>query len=167
MAFPVVILIYAMTSERFSRRFSKETATLRVFLLALLVAVFCVLVSRIANFEPGYIYGLFAGYAVIASRQLTQEQAGISVLLSASLLFVAGLIAYVVWQPLQASLKRPNPGFGLLVLDATLFWIFVLSIENVIFAMIPLKFLDGKELMGWSLAAWIIVCGLPYSGLCT
>ena len=51
----------------FQRRMNKDAAGLRVQPLTIFVGIACVVISRIADFQPGYLYGLVAAY-VFAAR---------------------------------------------------------------------------------------------------
>lgn len=133
---------------------------LQVLPLALVAAALCALISRVANFEPGYVYGLFAGYAVVQSRMLTKPDVGRAVLFSVLCVLGVGLLIWIASDPIQWYVKHTaDPGFGDRLLYAILSETFMLSVQGVAFALIPLRFLDGHKLMQWSRGIWIAVYG--------
>ncbi|MGH8904333.1 MAG: FGLLP motif-containing membrane protein, partial [Egibacteraceae bacterium] len=154
---PLTALIYARPGEGYSRVVSRTRSTLHVLPLALVVAALCALFSRAANFEPGYVYGLFVGYAVVQGRMLSRTQTGRVILISALCLFAFGLLVWVGSDHIQLSTKYANPGFGERVFYAMVSETFMLSIGGIIFTLAPLRFLDGYKLAQWSRGIWVAV----------
>jgi hypothetical protein len=164
-AVPLMMLYFEQPMEAYYTRVSGLLSTLRVLPLALAVAVACALLSRLAHFQPGYVYGLFAGYAALRDRRLASAQEGRGVLIGALWALGVSVLAWLVW---GASVSRaaagPHPSFGLLVLDATLSSMFVLGVEGIVFALIPLHFLYGHKLARWSRTTWAIMFGVGVFG---
>jgi hypothetical protein len=164
-AVPLTMLFFELPTELYYTRKSGLLSTLRVLPVALAVAGVCALASRLAHFQPGYVYGLFAGYAALRDRRLATAQEGRGILFGALCTLALSLLAWADWgMSVSKAAAGPHPGFGLLVLDAALSSIFVLGVEGVLFALIPLRFLHGHRLARWSRATWALVFGMGAFG---
>ena len=70
---------------------------------------------------------------------------GQAVLASIMVVSGAGLLAWLAWTPVHPAYDG-NPTWGAVLGDSVLFWIFALCAEGLVFALIPLRFLDGAVL---------------------
>lgn len=120
----------------------------------ILIAVVCVVLSRALAFVPGYLYGLVADMRV---EGLRDEEEGPSLTVAAVVLVALGALAWVAWLPVDDRMGTGRPGFGLLVLDATLVGVVVASIESLLFGMLPMTFLDGGKVVGWRRGVWMLL----------
>lgn len=114
------------------------------------VAVICVIVSRVADFQPGYVYGLILGIGfaeqVARSRQGRVEGIAAAVGLAASI---------VSWLLLPGVREGGN-----LVLEAALATVVVAGLEGAVFAMLPVRFLPGERVRAWNPKAWMAILGI-------
>lgn len=155
-AIAVVTVIAEVPEELMSRRFSGVGGRFHLLPAAVAIAIVCTLVSRVLQLQPAYMYGLFAGFVATGARTLTRRQEGQAVLASISVVSVAGLAAWLIWTPVHRAAYSGQPGWGAVLGDSVLFWIFVLCAEGLVFALIPLRFLDGAVLRSWRLVAWLL-----------
>lgn len=158
-AVPVTTVAYCLPAELHARRVARDTAALRFLPGALVFAAACVLLTRWADLEPGYVYGLFAFYAATASP-LRDRVAGRGVLLGSACLLAVSLAAWLAWPPVVAVATAPGASYAVLVLDAALAAVFVLGAQTLVFGLVPLTFLDGLTLKRWSASAWALVWGI-------
>jgi hypothetical protein len=137
----------------FQKRHNGELGVIRVLPLSIVVAIVCVLLSRVANFQPGYLYGLVAFYAF--TRGMSPRQEGIAVAATCLLILVLAVSAWVALPLADAALA----GQPLAQLFATtvLAAIFVGGLEGVLFELFPMRFLRGSRLWAWSRVAWAIL----------
>ena len=155
-AIAVVTLLAEVPEEFTARRFSGISGRFQVLPVAVGVAVVCTLISRLLGLQPAYLYGLFAGFAATGARNLTRRQEGQAALAGIVVVSVAGLLAWLTWTPVHRAAYDGDPTWGAVLADSTLFWIFVLCTEGLVFALIPLRFLDGAVLRSWRLVAWLL-----------
>jgi hypothetical protein len=148
------------------RRLDGSPSALRTYPGAMAVAAFCVALSRLADFQPGYIYGVVAGYAVLrGSRGPDERDEGRSVATGALAVLALSLAAWLLWTPINRSLEGADGiGFGLLLADAILAAIFVAGLEGLTFGLVPLRFLDGAKITAWSRSAWFALHTLTMFG---
>ncbi|MCA1706474.1 MAG: hypothetical protein LC808_25700 [Actinobacteria bacterium] len=129
----------------------------RVLPAALIVAGFLALVSRLADFEPPYVYGLIAVYIGADLALNNRDAAGDKergTLIGILFLFAVSIIAWFSWIPVDRVIDSGQRGFGWLVLDAMLATFFLLGLEAAVFGLIPLTFLKGKDIFQWRPAIW-------------
>jgi hypothetical protein len=133
------------------RRVNLERGLVRVLPLTILIALACVLVSRMAEFQPGYMYGLIAFWAF--DRALPRRSAGIAVTLTCVLILAMALGAWVLLPGVEQALA----GSPLLSLFATtvLAVIFIGGLEGLLVELLPLRFLRGNYVWAWRRSVWI------------
>ncbi|QLQ10973.1 MAG: hypothetical protein HZY75_12140 [Nocardioidaceae bacterium] len=128
------------------------TAVLEAVPTGLVVAVVCVVVSRLVGFQPGYLYGLVGGLAfVVALTKLQQARAVFAGTLVALGVALAAWLAYV---PLTSAATQPDPGFAVTISQAVAAALFVGGIEGTLIGLTPLKLLPGYTIWSWSRPAW-------------
>ncbi len=69
----IVIGAFELPLLIFQRRMNKDAGRLRVQPLTIFIGIACVVISRIADFQPGYLYGLVAAYAFARELPLRDE----------------------------------------------------------------------------------------------
>jgi hypothetical protein len=162
----VVAALVAVTwAANLPRRALQRTMTgdrgrLRAVPGLLLIPATCVLISRVAGFMPGYLYGLILGYVFV--RQLDEEPDARSHAMGAW--WMLG-IAVVSWVMLGAArspgIRETLPGaIGENVLAALL----VAGIEGIVFGFVPLRFLPGEPIFRWRRSQWAILYGIGLFG---
>jgi hypothetical protein len=139
-----------------------EWGRLRVLPGTAVVAVGCVVVSRLVGFQPGYLYGLIAGLAI--RRRLATDTTGALTAVSAVSVFALSFAAWFARVPVTAAAAGENASIWLIALEACLAAISVLGIETVVICLIPLRFVEGSKLAAWSRTAWALVFGLAAFG---
>jgi hypothetical protein len=149
-----VSLAYSMPARLLARR-RGERGRLRLYPATLAVAGLCVLVSRLVHFQPGYVYGLIGGFAV--ARQHTRAEEGRGVLASAVWTLVLAVLAWLAWSAVASAAAKPGAAFPVILLGTMLAAIFVAGVQSLVFALIPLRFLDGDKLFRWTRLAWAMV----------
>ncbi|HVC42854.1 MAG TPA: FGLLP motif-containing membrane protein [Candidatus Saccharimonadales bacterium] len=125
---------------------------------ALLVAAGCVLVSRVTNFQPGYLYGLIGG--VIFSGPLTSRQEGHEVAVASTCTLVVSIVAWLIWAPVATAATGDPSSFALAMLENFLAALFLTGMVGLVIGLIPLRFLPGERLAQWRWGAWALLFGL-------
>ena len=149
------------------RRHRHGAEQARPFLKALpaglAIAAGCVLVSRLASFAPGYLYGLICGVAF--SRELAKHEKGHVITLSTVATLVLATAVWLAWAPVQASVGHGHAGFGLVLLDDFLASLFVSGLVGSVIGMLPLRFLPGGDVAAWHRGAWAAIFGVALFGM--
>lgn len=136
------------------RRASGESGNLRVLPVALLVAVGCVLLSRLIGFLPGYLYGIALG--LIFAGQVGEEVEAREVLTTAMVLIV---IAFGSWFGLGA-VRNAEPGALTEFAEAALAMTTVAAFEGLVFGLLPIHGMPGRVLFRERRLVWLTVWGL-------
>ena len=131
---------------------------LRALPTGLVVAGFCVLVSRLTNFQPGYLYGLIGGVAFAST--LSQREEGHVVAVASASTLVVSIIAWLLWVPVSTRAAADPAGFGWALLENFLAALFVSGMVGLLIGLVPLRFLPGEKLASWSRSAWALMFGL-------
>ena len=153
----VVSLLGALPARLYVGRRYAEPARLALYPLGLGVAAFCVLVSRVTSFEPGYLYGVVAGFG-FARELRTDEKGRLSLATSAGLLVVSGA-AFALRLPVHDAVVEGG-GVALTLLDTVLAAVFAAGVEANVLGLLPLRFLPGEPVYRWSRLAWGGLFGL-------
>ena len=139
-------------------RFLKLRSRFELFPLALVMGVACVLATRWMKFHPGYLYGFVAGFTFLGRGPETPRSRALLVLAGVAVTLGASLAAWGLAVPVARLAEGGFPGAS--VLYGILVSVFVAGLEGLLFALVPLTFMDGSEVMAWSRAAWGVVFGL-------
>jgi hypothetical protein len=156
----VVLLAYGLPLILLSRR-DGFALTVRALPATLFIGLLCVVVSRVADFQPGYLYGLIIGFFFAHGVERRVEGRAEAVAAGASLL--AALIAWVLLAFLRGSGSQPGDLFPIL-LEATMVTVVVAGLENAVFAMLPLRFMPGSVVFAWDRRVWAALMALGLFG---
>jgi hypothetical protein len=126
----------------------------------LVVAAFCVLISRLVGFMPGYLYGLVFGY-VFAMKVEPQQDARGGAAGAWWLLALAGVAWITLGAVRTQGVDGTIPGT---IAEAILAALVVSGIEGVVFAMLPLRFLPGEAVFKHQRVRWFVLYGLGLAG---
>ena len=159
----VMLLTIAIPQLIGARRLGVR-ATVRALPATLLIAAVCVVISRVAEFQPGYLYGMIIGIAF--SRQLAKADAGkIDAFAAAGALAVA-VVAWLLLPAVRAEGTAEDQPFIAALLESAFATVVVAGLEAAAFAMMPLRFLPGERVRGWNQRAWIALLGIAMFGFC-
>ncbi|WTW95540.1 VWA domain-containing protein [Streptomycetaceae bacterium NBC_01309] len=153
-AAPLVIFAYSWPNERNAKRASGVPGVLRTVPAALGLAIFCTVLSRIADFVPGYVFGLVLGYVALRERRLSRAQEGKGVLFGAIGALLVSVAAWVGLEFVHDKALAVDADAGLVIADTILATTFILGVETVLFGLIPLRVLDGNKLRKWNTWVW-------------
>jgi hypothetical protein len=156
----VVLLAYGVPLLVFSRS-AKFQLVARALPITLVVGVVCVVVSRFANFQPGYLYGLVIGFFFASA--LSREQEGRAEAIAAGSSLVVALVAWVALSFLRAG-QTGEPDLVTSTLQAATVTIVVAGLENAVFAMLPLRFLPGEAVYNWNRRVWLVLIAVGLFG---
>lgn len=129
----------------------------------LTIAVVCVVISRLSDFHPGYLYGVICGIAFTAPISKREEAHLVALGAVASL--ALAVIAWFIWVPLHVVAARAGAGFGVVLADDVVGALFVGGLVGSVIGLFPLRFLPGATLAAWSRPVWAATFGLAVFGL--
>jgi hypothetical protein len=156
----VILVAYGAPLLLFSRNHAIGL-TVRALPATLVIAIICVIVSRVANFQPGYLYGLVVGFFFVSS--VSRDIEGKAEAAAAATSLAAAFVAWVVLALLRSGAAGGDDFTNTLLQSATV-TIVVAGLENAVFAMLPLRFLPGSAVFDWNRRIWIVLIGLGVFG---
>lgn len=147
--------------RRIKRR--RTVAKLRAIPAGIAIAVVSVLISRMAHFQPGYLYGVVCGVAF--AHKLAKKEEGHVVSLESAATLVTAVVAWMAFVPVDAAALRPGSSFWVALADDWLASIFVGGLVGVTIGLLPLRFLPGGTLFKWNRLAWAALFGIASFGV--
>ena len=153
----VVLLAFEAPPLLLYRRRTGTSPGVRALPWTLPAAALCVLVSRVAGLEPGYLYGLLLG--LVFQGELTASQEGRQTAAGAAWTLAVAVAAWLGLGFVRGSGLPPDQ-FGGLLLETALAVIAIGGLEAVAFGLLPLRFLSGAAVYGWSRLAWAVLFGI-------
>ena len=135
----------------YHRRRSKahDAGVLRALWWTLGVALICVIVSRLAGFQPGYLYGLIV--SIVFVTEITTREEGIGTWLASLWLLLLSVVAWIVLAFVRSQSFDP---WVSLLLQTILVTFVVAGIEALVIGLLPMRFLPGHPLYKWRRAMW-------------
>jgi hypothetical protein len=140
-----------------SRRFHAP-ASVRLYIAAVLIAIVCVGLSRLMDFQPGLMYGFIASNVIAVSAVLDLRREAYLILIPTLGLLAVSLMAWLLL-PFFGPAGGATGAWWQVLLQAALVTIFVAGIEGAFYAMIPITFMDGATVFEWSKGVWAGVFG--------
>ena len=155
-----VTWVAALPGRSMHRALAGDRGRLRAVPVTLVVAAACVLVSRVAGFLPGYLYGLILGYTF--ARELEARQTARAGALGAWWMLALALAA---WFSLGA-LRTPGiePSVPAAIAESVAAALVVGGIEGIVFGLVPLRFLPGEPVLRWRRIEWAALYGAGVFG---
>ena len=153
-----VTYVYAGGEALFTRRRFGLPAGVKLYAVALAIAVGSVLVSRLMDFQPGFLFGFVASYTLLATGTLDRRQQGQAVLFAAIALLALSLIAWFLVIPLRDA-RQDSSVWWLALPEGTVVAVFVAGLQGVFFSMVPLSFMDGAKIAQWNRLLWLLLFG--------
>jgi hypothetical protein len=141
-----------------SRRM-RAPASVRVYVAAVAVAIVCVGLTRLMDFQPGILYGFVASSVIVGTVVLDRRQSATLVIVPSLGLLAASLVAWALIPSIRP-LAETDGVWWLVLVQAALVTIFVAGIEGLFYAMIPITFMDGATVFEWNKLVWAGLFGL-------
>jgi hypothetical protein len=155
-AFALGTLIGWFIAKTFRERHHYPVHTyLHALPLGLVVAGFCVLVSRLTNFEPGYLYGVVVSIAFVETLE-ERHNAHLTAISTLSTLGIA-LLAWFLWVPVNHFALEHGHDVILAIVDDVLASVFVGGLVGTVIGLLPLEFMPGGTLAKWRKDVWAVV----------
>ena len=119
------------------------------------ISIVMVVMSRLLEFQPGYVYGAMAGLAFrSALAKSTQGR------LTAANWFFSLLLAIGAWfarVPVSEAAAQPDASVWWMGVEVCLALVFLWGIESLAVAMLPMRFLDGRKVIDWNRPMWAVL----------
>jgi hypothetical protein len=160
-AIGVVLVAFELPALLVHRRGTGETGRMRVLPWAIVLAGVFVLISRLFNLQPGYLYGVIL--AVVFLQAVAPQQEGREAAVGAAITLVLAVIAWVLLTAVRGAGLPPGDLVALAV-ETALAAIVVAALEAVAFGLMPLRFMPGYLIYRWRRPVWALLWGLSLFG---
>jgi hypothetical protein len=145
------------------RKGYEVTHHLQALPAGLAIAALCVVLSRVSNFQPGYLYGVVCGVAFAGA--LAKNENGHLVALGHLATIGLAVVAWFLWVPVNHAAVHHPGVFPLVILDDLLASLFVGGLVGSVINLIPVRFMPGHALASWHRGAWMAVFGVAAFGM--
>ncbi|HET9851271.1 MAG TPA: FGLLP motif-containing membrane protein [Candidatus Limnocylindrales bacterium] len=150
----VVLASFKLPPILARRRRTGELGKLRPLPWALVIAALFVLVSRLANLQPGYLYGIVLGAIFVTDASDRDE--GRETFWGSLWTLGAAVVAWIALTWIRG-FGLPADGFGVTLLSTAFAATLVAGLEAAAFALMPMRFLPGYVLYKWNRPAWAVL----------
>lgn len=157
-AVSVVALGFGLPANLVLHRRTGEWGRIGVLPGTILVAIACVGFSRLVGFQPGYFYGVIAGFTF--RHELDRDTAGRLTAAGCLFMLVVSVGSWLLRAPVSSAAAAPGAGIWWIGLEAGLAATFLLGMESLAFGLLPLRFLNGSKVFAWSRLAWAALFAL-------
>jgi hypothetical protein len=153
----VVLATFKLPPMLAHRRQTGELGRLRPLPWALVIAALFVLVSRIGNLQPGYLYGIVLG--AIFGTDVSDKEEGRETFYGSLWTLAAAFLAWLglTW---VRTVGFAEDSFGVTLLATAFAAILVAGLEATAFGLMPLKFMPGYAIYKWNRLGWGVLFGL-------
>lgn len=150
----LIVSGFEWMADHYSHKYIVKKAILQseIRLAGILLGIFSVVFSRLMNFTPGYLYGI-VGVVYILPRITEKQKSGLRALIVLAVIFIGGLLLWGLSALLPDFLQWMEPYF----LTA-----FIISLQGVLFELIPLDIFDGSNLWRWRKGIWILFFSIVF-----
>jgi hypothetical protein len=157
----IVLATFKLPPMLAHRRNTGDLGRLRPLPWALVIAAVFVLVSRIGNLQPGYLYGIVLG--AIFVKEVSPKEEGRETFFGSVWTLLAAGLGWLGLTWLHGLGVDPS-GFAITLLATACAVVTVAGLEATAFGLMPLRFMPGYAVYRWSRVAWATLWGLSLFG---
>jgi hypothetical protein len=157
----VVLASFKLPAMLAHRRKTGDLGRLRPLPWALVIAIVFVLVSRIGNLQPGYLYAIVLG--AIFVKEVTPQEEGRETFYGSLWTLGAAVVSWLGLTWLRGTGADPS-GFGMTLLSIAFAAVVVGGLEATAFGLMPLRFMPGYPMYQWNRLGWALLWGLSLFG---
>ncbi|HET7737049.1 MAG TPA: FGLLP motif-containing membrane protein [Tepidiformaceae bacterium] len=150
----VLTLMYEGGKAKLYRENLKVRANLRLFPECILIALVSVVLSRVGNFQPGFVVGFVAAVVLLDTPTFDAGRQGRAYAMVATALLGVTVAAWLLAWPLH-EFNKDNSGVWSTLPESIAVSVFVVCLEGLLFSLIPLQFMDGHRIWNYSKRAWL------------
>jgi len=109
--------------------------------------------SRFADFQPGYLYGLVIGFEF--ARMLEGRAEGRAHAFTAVTLLAVSLFAWLLIP--AATAASASTALVATAVTSALATVFIAGLEGLLFELVPVRYLRGQSVFNWNRVAWAVL----------
>jgi hypothetical protein len=147
----ITVVLEGMRLPYLRARTGKD-GRLKLFPFVLVMAVVAVVVCRIFDFQPGYVFGV--SVALLLSEGIEEEDEARSLAISGVVLLLVAGVAWFVWNPIADRAMLPDAGVVTIFFDALLSTTWVMALQVILFEFSSMRGMHGRTLRRWNRWVW-------------
>jgi hypothetical protein len=148
-----VTFLYEGGQVLWSTRRYETPAAMRIYPVAILIAVACVALTKVTDLHPGIIFGFVTAAAIFPRTALSKREEGLLIIVPLTMLMLVSLAAFLLIDPLR-EFSESNPGVWATLPETIAVALFVGGAESALLILIPFRFNDGEKVWAWNKALW-------------
>ncbi len=152
----VVLASFKLPLMLAHRRATGELGRLRPLPWALVIAVVFVVISRVGELQPGYLYGIVLG--AIFTTDVSDADEGRHTLYGSLWTLAAAVLAWLALEWLRGQ-GPDEAAFAVTLAETAFAAILVAGLEATAFGLMPLRFMPGFAIYRWNRLAWAALFG--------
>jgi hypothetical protein len=125
------------------------------------IAALLVLVSRLGNLQPGYLYGIVLGAMFVT--EVSDREEGRETFLGSVWTLAAAVVAWLGLAWVRTA-GFAEDGFEVTLASTAFAAILVAGLEATAFGLMPLRFMPGYAIYRWNRLGWALLFGLSVFG---
>jgi hypothetical protein len=153
----VVLASFKLPPMLAHRRKTGELGKLRPLPWALVIALLFVLVSRLGNLQPGYLYAIVLG--AIFVTDVSDREEGRETFYGSLWTLGAAVLGWVGLSWLRSQ-GFATGGFSVTLLSTACAAVLVGGLEATAFGLMPLRFMPGNAVYKWNRLGWGLLFGI-------
>jgi len=157
----VVLASFKLIPMLIHRRATGDLGRLRPLPWALAIAVVFVLVSRIGNLQPGYLYAIILG--AIFVKDVDAREEGRETMWGSVWTLGTAVLGWLGLTWLRGAGVDPS-GFGATILATAFAAVVVGGLEATAFGLMPLRFMPGYSVYQWNRLGWGLLWAISLVG---
>jgi hypothetical protein len=126
----------------------------QIYPTGIVIVGICVVVCKIANVEPGYIYGVMLSYS-LGTFRIPPRHEGRLVALGYLVVLAFSVGNWLLWPAVKDAASAPSPALATTLLSSVMAAVFMGGICSLVFGLMPLRFLDGAKLFSRERILWL------------
>lgn len=156
----ITSLIFALPTAAYRFARFRDRPAIRTLPWTIVIAIGCVLLTRLTAFQPGYLYGLLIGFT-FASELSVRDEGRATAMASAWVM----MLTVAAWFGLAIVRGSTDSDGPMATIGATaLTTVVVAGFEGLVFGLLPLRYLPGAAVFAWSRRTWTALFALSAFG---
>jgi hypothetical protein len=152
----ITSLVFAVPTLAYRWVRFRESPSVRTLPWTILIAIACVLLTRLTAFQPGYLYGLLIGFTFAGELSVRDE--GRATATASVWLMLLTVLAWFALAIVRGGADQE--GALTTIAAAALTTVVVAGFEGLVFGLLPLRFLPGAAIFAWNRRIWTLLFAL-------
>jgi hypothetical protein len=129
---------------------------MRLFPLAIVIALGCVALTRVSGLHPGIVFGFVTAAAIFPMGETSRRQRGLTIAAPLIALMCVSAIAFLLIDPMH-EFSEDHPSVWGTLPETIAVAVFVAGAQSALLILIPITFNDGEQIWDWNRLVWFLL----------